>query len=85
MDNSQGALLNDINIYVTLIYIYHEIKVNFKIPWLFPLCHRRRPRTLRESLPMTDAADRLFSHVNVGSSFLMAIFMTKHCAARRNG
>ena len=38
MDNSQGALLNDINIYVTLIYIYHEIKVNFKIPRLFPLC-----------------------------------------------
>ena len=39
MDNSQGALLNDINIYVTLIYIYHEIKVNFKIPRLFPLCY----------------------------------------------
>ena len=40
MDNSQGALLNDINIYVTLIYIYHEIKVNFKIPRLFPLWNR---------------------------------------------
>ena len=45
MDNSQGALLNDINIYVTLIYIYHEIKVNFKIPRLFPLCPLPAPHT----------------------------------------
>ena len=47
--------------------------------------HCLRPRTLRQSLPMTDAADRLFSYANVGSSLLMAMFMMEHCAARRNG
>ena len=49
------------------------------------LRHSLRPSTLRQSLPTTDAADRLFSHVIVGSSLLMAMFMTEHCAARRNG
>ena len=46
---------------------------------------RRWSRTLSLSLPMTDAADRLLSHVNVGSSLLMAVFMAEHCAARRGG
>ena len=34
---------------------------------------------------MTDAADRLLSHVNVDSSLLMAMFMTEHCTVWRNG
>ena len=41
--------------------------------------------TLRQSLPTTDVANRLFSHVNVGISLLMAMFLTEHCAAQRNG
>ena len=47
--------------------------------------HRLHPRTLSQSLPMTDAADRLLSHVNVSSSLLMAMFMAEHCAARCSG
>ena len=47
--------------------------------------HRVRPSTLRRSLPTTDIADSLFSHTNVGSSLLMAMFIAEHCAPRRNG
>ena len=38
---------------------------------------RRWSCTLSLSLPMTDAADRLLSHVNVSSSLLMTLFMAE--------